>query len=86
MIWTPCRHDQDFTPELFQTLNQDFCPELFQTLTAGLAYKRPEDPLSYMVSEIEGIRDTDRLRKGLIKSTTPANQSSQNPNDVKLFL
>jgi len=45
---------------------------LFGTITADIVYGKPDDPLQFMVDEIEKLQEQDRVRKGVIKRTASA--------------
>ena len=38
-------------------------------MTAGIFISRPQEPLQYMIDEIEKLQELDRRRKGVIKKT-----------------
>ena len=39
----------------------------FQGITTDIAYKQPEDPIDYMIEEIEKLQEQDRRRKGVVR-------------------
>ena len=46
-------------------------------MTSGIVYKKPEDPLEYMVTEIEAIQELERHRNHKIKRRPTSKQSEK---------
>ena len=58
----------------------------FQNITADIAYRKPDEPIQFMIDEIEKLQEIDRRRKGVILRKSPETKngaSRQNQSHEK---
>ena len=50
---------------------------ILQNITADIAYRKPDDPIQFMIHEIEKLQELDRRRKGVILRKTPETKTQE---------
>ena len=62
-------------------VQQVYCIHFFlhilQNITADIAYRKPDEPIQFMIDEIEKLQEMDRRRKGVILRKTPETKSQE---------